>query len=229
MRSSHTVNPEVSARRSTNWHWRISLSLVLCLTTFMAGCNKPAVKRDILVSGQVRLVKEGGKGIEPGLVDVQIFTKKVFDAILLQVMNNAETSKRSIPDGILKDREKLEQQLHFRQMEKEQTESAKETVLRMLAPIRDPGVSANFRKEIFSFNDQLGAIDQAMAQDRAALNHIAEVEGEAQGLSPRDLVVRAILNTLPKPFKALETDVDGKFRVLLNGEEEYVVVTNVSC
>jgi hypothetical protein len=169
----------------------------------------------------------GGKSIEWSSADVRIYNKKAFDAILLDVKNKAEETERSILDVVLQERDRLENELHFHQMDKEQTQRAKETAERMLTQY--PSAYADeFRKNMLSFSEKLKAIETTIEQDQKALDDIANKEAEARRIASRELLVRTVLGALPKPVEEVKGDAHGKFQVHLKSEDDYVVVTNAS-
>jgi len=113
-------------------------------------------------------------------------------------------------------------------MDKEQTERAKEAAEKMLTQNLD-AYADEFRKDMLSFSKELNAIETTIEQDQKALNGIVNKEGDAQYILSRELLVRTVLNALPKPLQEIKSDAHGKFQMLLKSEVDYVVVTNASC
>jgi hypothetical protein len=204
---------------------QILLSL-LCLSTLWCGCDKAGIRSGPL-SGPVHLIIPGGDGTGLNHTDVRVYDRKTFDAILLEVKKQAEETKRITLDATLKERDRLKEELRFCKMNKEQTERAKESTSKMLSRNLE-AYGDQFRSDLLSFNNQIDALNTTIGQDQKALEQIATKESEVEHTLSHQRLVRTLLNALPKPLQEMESDAQGKFQVLVNSADDYVVVTNAS-
>jgi hypothetical protein len=205
---------------------QIGLLLLLGLNALLSACHKPEA-HSVPLSGQVCLTTPGGKNIELSHADVRVYDKKTFDTILLDVKTQAEETKNGLLDVALKERDRLQEEVRLCQMDKEQMEKAKTSSYQMLSRNLD-AYADELRKDMRSFTKQIDAIEATIEQDQNALNDIASKEREAQRLLSRELLVRNVLNALPKPLQEIKSDAHGNFQMRLKSEADYVVVTNAS-
>lgn len=203
-----------------------SLLLLLCLNMLLSACGKPAGHL-VRLSGELSLIRPGGKSSEWSHADVRVYDKKAFDAVLLDVKKRAEERKRSILDAALEGRAGLQEEMRLCQMNKEQMTRAKELTFTMLSKNLDT-CADELRKEMASFSSQIDAIDAKIVTDQKALDDIANKERNAQRMVSREQLMRTVLSALPKPLQEIKSDAHGKFQALVKRENEYIVVTNAT-
>jgi len=203
------------------------LLLLLSSSALLVGCDKPEV-HNVPLLGQVHRITPGGKSTEVSDADVRVYDKKTFDAVLLDVKSQAEEVKRNTLDVVLKERERLKEEMRFCQMDKEQTERAKESRCKELSRNLD-AYADELRKDLYSFKKEIDAINTTIEQDQKALEEIAKKERDAGQMLSRELLVGSLLNALPKPVQTIRSDAHGKFQALVKNADDYVVVSNASC
>lgn len=200
----------------------------LVLLLFLNACEKHAVDFDRPFSDRFVTVAHGESKKPLVLVHVRIYTKSSFDAAVLEVKDKAEETKRNILAVAETERESVEHKLHYQQLEKTQTEAAREVVERMLTSPHDEIPVDVFREQMLSFTEKLIGIEKSMEEYQQALIRTKGIESEAQRLTSRDQVLPAVLDKLQKPVEQVNTDADGKFQVSSKSNDPLVVVTDPS-
>jgi hypothetical protein len=165
---------------------KIGLLFLFCLSALLSACKKPAVNSATL-SGPVCSTRPEAKSVETSRTDVRIYNKKAFAATPLDEKKKLEETNRGALDLTLKERDRLEQELRFRQMEKEQMERAKEAAEKMLTQNHDAFAPEEIRKDILSFSEELKVIEITIEQNEMALNNIANTEREIRRRLSHDL------------------------------------------
>ena len=201
---------------------------LLCLILLLAGCGKPSAPQAVPLMGQVLVATKGGENMKFATVDVRVYAKSVFDAAFLEAKTKADEAQRSALEAVEKEREDLEDKIHRGQLEKEQTQAAKEAIMQTLSLTEDKIPADKYRQEIFSFIEQIDKIDKETKQDQEEIERIKAKEAEIKQTPSRDMLAKAVVDALPEPIQQTKADADGKFTVQLESGADYVIVANAS-